>query len=200
MKNDMRWDFSLCLPERHRKQHWDRSIPVDLCDNWGGSIPADLCNTSCLRVCHPACLVCFMPFNATCSFLTPQNPFSQKFCQDIWQLTLPRYSRKWYVCCVFDHTFIGGGNLLVSSLCSQDKKYAKGKKNMFAKLSRGCIDSWIKVVLKSKSMASVNKTHGGVLFILSDKSKVWMLYVLNAILFIIIKRQITLTCVCHPNL
>lgn len=28
------------------------------------------------------------------------------------------------------------------------------------------------VVLKSESMASVNKTHGGVLFILSDKSKV----------------------------
>lgn len=33
------------------------------------------------------------------------------------------------------------------------------------------------VVLKSESMASVNKTYGGILFILSDKSKVWMLYV-----------------------
>lgn len=132
-KKDTRWDFSLCLTERHRKQRWERSIP------------ADLCHTSCLRVCHPACLVCFMPFSATCSFLTPQNPFSQKFCQDIWQLTPPCYSRKWYVCCAFDHTFIVGGNLLVSSLCSQDKKYAKGKKTMFAKLSRGCIDSCIKV-------------------------------------------------------
>lgn len=141
----IRGGISLCVWQRDTENGTEIDPSLSICDNRGRSIPADLCNTSCLRVCHPTCLVCFMPFNAICSFLTPQNPFSQKFCQDIWQLTLPCYSRKWYVCCVFDHTFIAGGNLLVSSLCSQDKKYAKGKKNMFAKPSGGCIDSCIKV-------------------------------------------------------